>query len=798
VADPHRVAFVLTHPVQYFAPWFRFIHANVREIDLRVLYAIQPSAAVQGAGFGTEFQWDQPLLDGYNSRVLPPHRAQNARRRPVRGASDDQSVSGEAYTGLDAPALDTELIDERTDFVVIPGWHAAVYRRAMRICRRHRIPALYRGDSNLSSGPVSPLRRAAWRMRTRARLREYAAFLSVGVRSREYLEAFGAPEPLIFDSPHAVDNQHFARAHTSVDRRALRQQFGLAPDRFTALFVGKLEPKKRPLDAIRAIRLLPSAQLLVVGSGPLDEACRAASAEAGGRVVFAGFLNQSALGAAYRAADCLVLPSDGRETWGLVVNEALAAGVPVVVSDRVGCRPDLVVEGETGGVFRFGDADALTAALGHVQDRLANGHDFAPRCRGQAEQHDFAAASKGLVDACETLGCQARAAAANRGRRTQVLALCGHMVSPGGLERQTFEVLGTLRRSGAGVHALLNGWSSSRIVRLAERAGVAWSIARSDEELTRRSVSPAGIAGMLWEIAVASGNVMAAAWRHGTTDVLVPDFLMTIRAWPALVLLRASGRRIVLRVGMAPPQGRFYKRLWRTLVNSAVDRLVANSEFLLGEVRAVGIAERKLGLIRNAAVPRGESLGRAANARVVYVGQIIPDKGVDLLIDAIAVLRRDGLPVTLDVVGEMNGWESPSYTGYRDHVRRRAAQAWLNGSVRFLGYQENVGSFLAEASVHCVPSRAAFREGMTNVVLEAKAAGLPSVVTRTGSLPELVEHQVDGWIAEEQPHAIADGLRYFLEDDARRARAGAAAHGSLQRFSRETFDAAWLKEFGVQ
>jgi glycosyltransferase involved in cell wall biosynthesis len=780
----HRLAVVLTHPVQYFSPWFRFMQANAPEIDLHVLYGVTPSADSQGRGFGVAFEWDRPLRDGYTSVVLQPDR--------------QAQVSSETFSTLDAPALDAALIGMRPDFVLIPGWHAALYRRAMRVCHQHGFRALYRGDSNLSSGPASVLTRAVWQARTRARLREYSAFLSVGQRSREYLRHFDVPEPLTFSSPHAIDASQFPVDRSVIDCRALRQRFGLAPDLYTALFVGKLESKKRPLDAIRALRNLPSVQLLVVGAGPLDRACRDEAGTLGSRVAFAGFLNQREIGDAYATADCLVLPSDGRETWGLVVNEAMASGLPAIVSDRVGCQPDLVVDGETGAVFPCGDSHALAAAIERVRDLGRDPQALAARCRQHLARYDFAAATAGLVRACDVLTYQANAAFANRHQPTQVLTLCGHMVIPGGLERMTFEVTKALRRHGAGVHCLVNRWESSRIVTLAQKAGVAWSVARSDEPLRRRPGSPLVLLRMAWEIVRTSYDVLAAAIQDRSTHILVPDFLVTVRAWPALALLRLSGRRVILRVGMAPTPGRFYGRLWRWVVNGVVDRMVANSEFLYSEVLKTGVPARKVGLSRNTIVPRGvaEKPG-LEDQRVVYVGQIIPDKGVDLLIDAVAALRHDGVPVTLDVVGEMSGWEAPQNTGYRAELRRRAADPRVQGAVRFLGYREDVGAVLGSAAVHCCPSRAVFREGMTNVVLEAKASGIPSVVTRTGSLPELVEHRVDGWIADDDSAAIAEGLRYFLDNAERRRRAGDAARRSLDRFSHATFEETWLREFGM-
>src|SRR5206468_11090595 len=168
-----------------------------------------------------------------------------------------------------------------------------------------------------------------------------------------YLNAFGIPESQVFNGPHCVDNDFFsaqaALYQTTETRPELRQSLGINIHDFVILFVGKFENKKRPVDAVRAAaRLGPGVSLLMVGMGELNEELHVAAQRLNVRVVFAGFLNQSQRGRAYAAADCLVLPSDWGETWGLVVNEAMATGVPCVVSDRVGCAPDLVQSGSTG------------------------------------------------------------------------------------------------------------------------------------------------------------------------------------------------------------------------------------------------------------------------------------------------------------------------------------------------------------------------------------------------------------------------------------------------------------------
>jgi glycosyltransferase involved in cell wall biosynthesis len=174
------------------------------------------------------------------------------------------------------------------------------------------------------------------------------------------------------------------------------------------------------------------------------------------------------------------------------------------------------------------------------------------------------------------------------------------------------------------------------------------------------------------------------------------------------------------------------------------------------------------------------------------VGQLIPEKGVDLLLDAVALLAARGIDARLDVVGRIDGWVQPRYQAYRERVQARAAEADLDGRVRFLGWRDDVPALMAGAAVHCCPSRPEQREAFGLVVVEAKQAGVPSVVTPTGALPELVAHGVDGWVCEHiSAEDLALGLGRFLTDPTLLARAGAAALASAARFNRERFAAEW-------
>lgn len=340
-----RVAMVTTHPIQYQVPWFRSL-AQQPSMDLTVLYAHLPSAEEQGTGFGVSFAWDLPLLGGYHHVVL-----RNVARPP--------SLS--TFGGCDTPEIGEKLRAGAFDAVIVNGWHTKSGLQVLWACRRQRLPCIVRGDSNaLRSRPLYV------RVLQRLLLAQYDAFLTVGQSNADFYRRSGVPERKLFFGPHCVDNARFGAQATALapERNALRTAWGIGADARALLFCGKLVPKKRPLDVLDALsRTLqvggPHAHLLIAGDGELRSACDERARTLGLPVTFAGFLNQTELARAYVAADALVLPSDFGETWGLVVNEAMACGRPAFVSDRVGCHPDLVLPGATGALFAFGDVLAL-------------------------------------------------------------------------------------------------------------------------------------------------------------------------------------------------------------------------------------------------------------------------------------------------------------------------------------------------------------------------------------------------------------------------------------------------------
>jgi glycosyltransferase involved in cell wall biosynthesis len=343
-----KIAIFATHPIQYQVPWFQRLAAQPG-LDLKVYYALIPDAEQQGVGFGVAFNWDIPMLEGYDWELLA-----NARATPgLRG-----------FFASSTPAVYSILKKTRPDVVILTGWQSLPLLQALWACMRLGLPRLMRGEANA-------LRARRWWVRPlhRLLLSRFQAFLAIGKANRDFYLMNGIEAGRIFASPYFVDNRRFQEQldRAAAERQMIRASWNVPPSHTCYLYAGKLEPKKRIMDLLaafeRASQTHAALHLLVAGTGELMSEAQEFARRLRLPVSFAGFLNQTEITRAYAAADCLVLPSDYGETWGLVVNEAMACGLPAIVSDRVGCGPDLIEEGKTGAVFPFGDIGALSERL---------------------------------------------------------------------------------------------------------------------------------------------------------------------------------------------------------------------------------------------------------------------------------------------------------------------------------------------------------------------------------------------------------------------------------------------------
>jgi glycosyltransferase involved in cell wall biosynthesis len=392
-----RLAIVASHPIQYQAPWFR---ALAKVTDLDVFFCHKQDADGQGeAGFGVRFEWDVPLLDGYRHHWLT-----NVSERP------DVST----LTGCDTPDIADRLSDEGKpafDACIVSGWYLKSYLQTIWGCKRMGIPVLSRGDSQLATN-----RGALWAFAKhvpyRWLLNAIDGHLYVGHANRRYLEHYGVSDDCLFFTPHFVDNEFFAsgagRARESGEAATFRAAQQLATDTVVFGFVGKLIDRKRPADFIQgiaaAVRHEPNVAGLIVGSGPLEHDLQRMALELKVPVRFAGFQNQSQLPRCYAALDALVLPSDASETWGLVVNEALACGRPAIVSETCGCSHDLIDEGQTGYTFPVGDIDALADRMVRTARASAIEREaYAVAARAKAARYSCATAVAGTLEALHSV-----------------------------------------------------------------------------------------------------------------------------------------------------------------------------------------------------------------------------------------------------------------------------------------------------------------------------------------------------------------------------------------------------------
>jgi glycosyltransferase involved in cell wall biosynthesis len=361
---PLRLAYLVSHPIQYQAPLLRLL-AQQPDIDLTVLFASDFS--VRGyldPGFGVEVAWDVPLLDGYTSEFLP-----------ALYKNGTATISRGIYRRLQHGHFDALWLH---GYASINALHAMLAAKALGI------PVMLRAE-----GWLGDRHRAAWKLAAKSlffrALRPFvSAVLPIGRLNADYWSHYLPATPQ-FPVPYAVDNAWFAaRAEAATPHLAtLRNSLGIPPDRPTILFASKLQPRKHADHLIQAFAALLRETSATSGSSAVSFASRpclvivgegeerqrleaqAAALNLTDDIRFAGFRNQTELPAFFRLASVFVLPSR-HEPWGLIVNEAMACGCPVIVSTDVGSHANLIKDGVEGFVYPVGNISALTSAFHRI------------------------------------------------------------------------------------------------------------------------------------------------------------------------------------------------------------------------------------------------------------------------------------------------------------------------------------------------------------------------------------------------------------------------------------------------
>ena len=352
-----RLAYVVSHPIQYQANLLRRIAAEP-EIDLTVFFCSDFSVKkYKDSGFGVTVQWDVPLLEGYRSVMLPRLRdtSQPGPTRPIA-----YCIVRHLQRGIDGLPFDALWVH---GYSTLNTLHAMIAAKALGI------PVLLRAESWLHDRSRSRVTLFAKRLFFRALRHLVDAVLPIGTRNADYwAEYLGNGFPA-FPMPYAVDNEYFASLALAAGatRVALQAELGIEPGRPVILFASKLQERKHCdhlLDAYLQLETAgPQPYLLIVGDGEMRASLEQRVRESGTEGVrFAGFRNQSEMPRLFDLSTVFVLPSR-HEAWGLITNEAMAAGLPVIVSSDVGCAADLVRNGENGFVYPVGNLVALREAL---------------------------------------------------------------------------------------------------------------------------------------------------------------------------------------------------------------------------------------------------------------------------------------------------------------------------------------------------------------------------------------------------------------------------------------------------
>jgi glycosyltransferase involved in cell wall biosynthesis len=348
--EPVRLALYSPWPVYYHAPLYRRVAADPRIAFTAIFGSDIGVHRRVSNGYSREIDFGVPVLDGYDAVFL---------RKASRNTS-------EADASLRDWDIATTLRRGRFDALWMNGYRSITHQLAAATQISLGKPLLVREEQTLL--PQRPLwKRVAKCVGLRLLLRR-AYGLYIGSENRRWFRHWGVPDDRLFFTPYTVDNDRLRTVARELDpqRELLRRSFGLDPTKPVILSVSRLIEKKQPLmllEAFRNLRAIREASLLIVGSGPLEhELRRTIASQRIPDVRLAGFLDQNEVTRAYAAADVFVLASTD-EPWGLVVNEAMNFGLPIVVTDRVGCGTDLLADGENGFVVPSHDRQLLTNRL---------------------------------------------------------------------------------------------------------------------------------------------------------------------------------------------------------------------------------------------------------------------------------------------------------------------------------------------------------------------------------------------------------------------------------------------------
>jgi glycosyltransferase involved in cell wall biosynthesis len=374
--------------------------------------------------------------------------------------------------------------------------------------------------------------------------------------------------------------------------------------------------------------------------------------------------------------------------------------------------------------------------------------------------------------------------------RPRVLALFGARVIFGA-ERENMETLATLQELGCEVLCLVRheDWNDHVPAALTAR-GLAWRKVPFIDGWLR--------GWRLWillrnPIALIVGNWRALRITREFRPTHIHAFsqLHVLSFMPSLLLVH---RPLIYRAADVPTRHNwFWRAVWSFVVMRTAQFIVL-SRFIFDELIASGVQASRITVVYPIPPKRVTASTAPTVSRdfrnIVFVGQINKEKGPHLLIQAFRDLVASYSDARLLIAGRISEWSGDDWArGLRDSTAR---DSLLRSKVCFLGFVEDIPSLLR--SCHLLVAPSLWEEPLGLVVLEAKEAGIPSVVFPSGGLPEMVEHGVDGFVCHDKTvDALEQALRFYLDDASRTKTHGAAARESLARFCAGEYGSKMLR-----
>ena len=339
-----NIAIISTHPIQYQVPLFKKLNSSTTCVD--VFYASKQnlSSKKKDLEFNVNFNWDIDLLTGYNQFF-----------------STNQTNELDSWK-LSFTNFEQLLNNKKYDAILIFGWNNLLYWKSFFFAKKNKIPIILRVETNLNS-EIGYIKKKLKFLILKILFKYIDHFLFIGKLNRRFYKYLNVPNKKLFPAPYFVDNDFFKKK--IIINNPIKKKLNLNNKKI-CLFAGKFIERKNPFEYLKLAKhfnTISNIHFLMVGDGILKTKCiNYIKNNQINNVTILGFKNQSEMKQIYQFIDLLILPSN-YETWGLVINEAMACNIPVIASDKVGASYDLIKNNLTGYTYKLGNIKNLKSKV---------------------------------------------------------------------------------------------------------------------------------------------------------------------------------------------------------------------------------------------------------------------------------------------------------------------------------------------------------------------------------------------------------------------------------------------------